>query len=433
MTIAYLVNQYPKVSHSFIRREIAGLEACGVKVARFSIRPSSGDLVDEADKLEARLTKAVLGIGKFGLLKNLLGAAATRPARFLSALRLTFQVGWHSERGLWRHLAYLAEACVLLQWFAEVGATHVHAHFGTNSTTVAMLCQALGGPPYSFTVHGPEEFDKATVLALGEKIKRAAFAVGVSCFGKSQLYRWCDRDDWSKIHVIHCGVDAAFLTEPPTPIPDKPRFACIGRLSEQKGHLLLLEAARILASKGFKFQLVLVGDGPLRSEIESAIAQYNLSDCIEITGWASSEQVKQQILASRTVLLPSFAEGLPVVIMEALALCRPVISTYVAGIPELIEPGVCGWLVPPGSVVALATAMQKALESPPEQLEKMGRAGAEQVASQHDALTEASKLAALFQANIEKSENLGSALESDSSRETAHLQLPHSLKQSCHH
>ena len=443
MTIAYLVNQYPKVSHSFIRREIAGVEACGVKVARFSLR-SSGDLVDEADKREAGLTKAVLDIGKIGLLKHLLGVAATRPARFLSALRLTFQVGWHSERGIWRHLAYLAEACVLLQWFSDLGATHVHAHFGTNSTTVVMLCRALGGPPYSFTVHGPEEFDKATVLALGEKIKRAAFAVGVSCFGKSQLYRWCDRDYWSKIHVIHCGVDAAFLTEPPTPIPDKPRFACIGRLSEQKGHLLLLEAARILASKGFKFQLVLVGDGPLRPEIESAIAQYNLSDCIEIIGWANSEEVKQQILGARVLVLPSFAEGLPVVLMEALALGRPVISTYVAGIPELVEPGVSGWLVPPGSVVALVAAMQEALECPSKQLEQMGRAGAERVARQHDAVVEASKLATLFQANIDKSENqaIGTqqiALansgsdELDSSSETQRLQLLHSLKQSCHH
>ena len=400
MIIAYLVNQYPKVSHSFVRREVAAVESCGVKVARFSIRSCESELVDEADKLEQELTKVILGIGVKGLVLALLRVALTKPARFLEALRLTFKVGWHSERGIILHLAYLAEACVLLNWFSEQGIAHVHAHFGTNSTTVAMLCHVLGGPTYSFTVHGPEEFDKATILSLEEKIKRSTFVAAVSSFGKSQLFRWCDRTLWSKIHVIHCGVDAAFLAHPHVPIPAAPRLVCIGRLSEQKGHLLLLEAANLLAVAGLDFKLVFVGDGPLRSDIEKQIAQYGLQKHIEITGWASSDQVREQLLASRAMVLPSFAEGLPVVIMESLALNRPVISTYVAGIPELVEPGVCGWLVPPGSAEVLAVAMRAALEAPLEKLEEMGKAGAERVAQQHNVDLEAKKLVALFESAI---------------------------------
>lgn len=409
MKIAYLVNQYPKVSHSFIRREIAGIEAMGIEVKRFSIRSISSELVDEVDKLEQELTQVVLEIGKVGLLFALLRMAITRPVPFLSALWLMLQVGWHSERGLLRHFAYLAEACVLLGWFKDEEIAHVHAHFGTNSATVAMLCRVLGGPPYSFTVHGPEEFDKALEISLTEKINRAAFVVAVSSFGRSQLYRWCEHEQWSKIHIVHCGVDELFLKQPHVPIPDQPRLVCIGRLSEQKGHLLLVEAASQLAAEGKSFKLVFVGDGPLRPKIETLIAQYGLTDHIEITGWASSNDVQQQILASRAMVLPSFAEGLPVVIMEALALGRPVISTYVAGIPELVEPERCGWLVPPGSVEALTAAMQKAIELPVEKLEQMGRVGAERVALQHDAILEASILAALFPSNIEKTQNQANA------------------------
>jgi len=399
MTIAYLINQYPKVSHSFIRREIAGIEADGMRVERFSIRSCSTELVDEADKLELKKTRVVLGVGMVGLLLSLLRTAVTRPRRLLQSLWLALRVGWRSERKL-QHLAYLAEACVLLRWFSDADVAHVHAHFGTNSTTVAMLCHAIGGPPYSFTIHGPEEFDQVKALSLVEKVEQAAFVVTVSSFGKSQLYRWCKQEQWSKIHVIHCGVDDGFLV-PPVAIPQEPRLVCVGRLCEAKGHLLLLDVVGQLAAEGLRFKLVLVGDGPLRKEIETLIAGLRLQEHVELIGWASNFEVRQQILASRAMVLPSFAEGLPVVIMEALALGRPVISTYVAGIPELVEPGICGWLVPPGSVEALAVAMREALQLPVEKLEQMGRLGAQRVSQQYDAAVEASKLAMLFRSSIE--------------------------------
>ncbi len=397
MTIAYLVNQYPKVSHSFIRREILALEAGGTPVARFSVRSCSGELVDPADQAELHKTQVLLARGVSGLLTGLIQTALAHPRQFLKALAFTLSVSRRGQRGLAHHLAYLAEACILRREFALQEITHVHAHFGTNSTTVAMLCHALGGPTYSFTVHGPEEFDRPEALLLPEKIRRAAAVVAISAFGKSQLMRWCEAADWRKIQVVHCGVDEEFLTQAATPVPETPQLVCVGRLSEQKGHLLLLEAIAPLAAAGIPFKLVLVGDGELRPQVEAAIAQYGLQSCVEITGWASSAEVRQHIVNSRVLVLPSFAEGLPVVLMEALALARPVVSTYVAGIPELVEPGRSGWLVPPGAVEELTAALREVLQADPKTLSAMGEQGRSRVVQQHNAATEARKLAALFQ------------------------------------
>jgi glycosyltransferase involved in cell wall biosynthesis len=201
---------------------------------------------------------------------------------------------------------------------------HVHCHFATKATAVAMLCHELGGPTYSFTVHGPHEFDKPEAIALREKITRAAFVVAISSFTKSQLLRWCSYKQWSKIHVVHCGVDQLFLSQPHTPLTPHPSFVCVGRISEQKGHLILLEAISMLATQGEQFKVVLVGDGPLRSDTETLIHQLKLQGYIEITGWATNAEVQRHILNSQVMVVPSFAEGLPVVVMEALALGRPV-------------------------------------------------------------------------------------------------------------
>ena len=175
--IAYLVNQYPKVSHSFIRREILALERQGFDILRIALRGWEGELADEADKLERARTRYVLQQGVAPLLWAVLRTKLTAPRRFLAAFTLALRMSRRAERALFYHLAYLAEACRMLPWLKAFGATHVHAHFGTNSAEVAMLAHALGGPPYSFTVHGPEEFDKAQFLGLGEKVRRAAFAI----------------------------------------------------------------------------------------------------------------------------------------------------------------------------------------------------------------------------------------------------------------
>jgi colanic acid/amylovoran biosynthesis glycosyltransferase len=400
MRVAYLVNQYPKVSHTFIRREIRALESLGATIDRISIRVCNEPLVDRDDLQECEQTFVVLNGNLISLIWPTLRLLVVHPIAFCRATRLAIKLGRRAPRALWRHLAYLAEAALLCTRFSHRGIQHIHAHFGTNSTTVALLWNALGGPGFSFTVHGPEEFDKPESLGLDVKIARARFVVAISEFGRSQLMRWCGHRDWEKLHVVHCGVDERFLERRPSNVPDNRRLVCVGRLCEQKGHGVLIAAAAQLASEGVEFELVLVGDGPLRSEIESSLTRHSLAEKVRITGWMSGPEVASELAAARALVLPSFAEGLPVVIMEALAMGRPVISTYVAGIPELVEPGVCGWLVPAGAMGALCDSMRAALETPVAQLTQMGRMGAMRVSCQHGALKEAEKLRALVQQSI---------------------------------
>jgi glycosyltransferase involved in cell wall biosynthesis len=396
--IAYLVNQYPLTSHSFIRREIHALEALGAEVVRYSIRPTRDPLPTEADRAERRRTRAVLDSAPAGLLAALLLTAAARPAAFLRALRWAIRLGRAAGRGVARHVVYLAEACVLARWARADRIEHLHAHFGTNSAAVALLSREVGGPRFSFTVHGPEEFDAPAALSLRDKVSRAEFVAAISSYGRAQLWRWVRSEDWAKVQVVRCGVDEALLGAPASPVPAARRLLCVARLGEQKGHLLLLEAAARLAAEGADFEIVLVGDGPLRPRIEAGIARLGLAGRVRVAGWKSAAEVREELLASRALLLPSFAEGLPVVIMEALALARPVITTAVAGIPELVEGGVTGWVVPAGSVDALVPAMREALDADPERLGDMGRAGAARVSARHDVRKEAAALAALFQA-----------------------------------
>ena len=390
--IAYLINQYPMASQTFIRREIAAIEATGVAVERYAVRGWDTPLVDQDDIAEAARTRRILDVGTLQLLSAFVAGAFTRTRGFVRALAATWRLGRLSDRGVMIHLIYLVEACVLCNWTTRDHIDHLHVHFGTNSAAVAMLCRLLGGPPYSFTVHGPEEFDRPVSLALTEKIRHAAFVVCICSYGRSQLWRWAEFHDWGKVHIVHCGLDRNFLGTPPTPPSTRPRLINIGRLSEQKGQLVLVEAAARLKEQGRDFEIVLVGDGPLRKEIETRIDQLGLASNIKLAGWLSGPQVRRELLDSRGLVLPSFAEGLPVVIMESLALGRPVISTYVAGIPELVQSGQTGWLVPAGDVEQTAAAMEECLDAPIEHLERMGRAGAERVARDHDVSIEARKL-----------------------------------------
>jgi colanic acid/amylovoran biosynthesis glycosyltransferase len=397
MRVAYLINQYPKVSHSFIRREILALERRGFEVMRIALRGWDGEVVDAEDEIERERTRYVLSEGAPPLLLALTRTLFTRPMRLGRALALAWRMGRHADRPLPVHLAYLAEACRIEPWLREAGIQHLHAHFGTNSAEVAMLVRALGGPEWSFTVHGPEEFDRGHHIGLAEKIRHCGFVAAVSSFGRSQLYRFVDHQQWRKVQVVHCGLELSFLAAPLSPVPAVRRFICVGRLCEQKGQLLLVEAVARLAAQGQDFQLVLAGDGEMRAEIEAMVAHHKLEAHVRITGWISGEQVRAEILAARALVLPSFAEGLPVVIVEAMALGRPVISTFVAGIPELVYPGEHGWLVPAGDVDELVRAMQACLEAPTDTLTSMGSAGRKQILARHNVDTEAVKLAGLFE------------------------------------
>jgi len=233
-------------------------------------------------------------------------------------------------------------------------------------------------------------------LKLGMKIRGAAFVVAISDFGRSQLYRWSRLEEWPKIHVVRCAVDGRFLGSPRTPTPSAPRLLHVGRLSEQKGQLLLLEALSRVARANLAFELIVIGDGPMRGALEQRARELGVEDRVRFKGLLDGSAVRAEILASRALVMASFAEGLPVVIMEALACGRAVVATSIAGIPELVEPGVSGWLVPAGSTDRLADALRSALVASPAELDRMGEAGAAKVAAAHEASREAAKLAALF-------------------------------------
>lgn len=392
MRVAYIVNQYPMVSHSFVRREILALEELGACVLRVACRGWDAPLADAADLSERARTHYLLRDGVVRLLASSVRCLLASPLRFLRAARLAAGMARMSPRPLAVHLVYLAQACGLLELARRERVSHVHAHFGTNPTEVAMLCATLGGPKFSFTVHGPEEFDMPAGLHLKDKVERAAFVAAISSFGRSQLYRWIPHAEWGKVKEVRCGVDEAFRGIMPIPVPQSRMFVCVGRLCEQKGQMLLLAAAREMAARDFDFELVLAGDGEMRPEIEALIAAYGLGGRVRITGWVSGEQVRSLLLSARALMLPSFAEGLPVVVMEAMSLERPVVTTSIAGIPELVRHGEEGWLIPAGDCGALVRAWTELLQAPPARLREMGRKARERVERRHSTAEAARRL-----------------------------------------
>ncbi len=395
LRLAYLTAEYPKVSHTFIRREISELTRRGHEIIRLSIRPP-GQLVDPADQEEAHLTLACLDRPRWELMSHGMKWAVTRPWRWVSAVRQAYRMYRVSERGMVRHLAYLTEAAFLAHKLKAQNIGHVHVHFGTNAAAVARLLKTLSGITYSMTVHGPGEFDSPVGLSLGDKVADATFTAAISHFGKAQLCRWVEPAHWDRIHVIRCTIDPKFLV-PPTPIQSNAdRLVCVGRLTAQKAPLPLVEAFAAHVRAGRAGHLVFAGDGELRGLVEAAVSRHGIGDRVTITGWLSETGVRQEMQNARAIVLPSSAEGLPVVLMEALAVGRPVVSTFTAGIPELVRPGENGWLVPAGDPDALATALCDVMETPADRLTEMGLAGRGLVERQHHPVIEGEKLEQLF-------------------------------------
>jgi colanic acid/amylovoran biosynthesis glycosyltransferase len=396
MRIAYIVNQYPAVSHSFIRREILALESQGVEVDRYSIRASQIGLVDSGDRAEEKRTVSVLTQGWPALILSVMQIALSHPLSFLRTFAFALRKAGMSPERLFRHTAYIAEACFLRQRLARNRVDHVHAHFGTNPAMVVRLLKRLGGPSYSVTMHGPDEFNAAQFYDLPGKIAEAAATMAISDYGRGQLMMWSALEDWSRLYVVRCGLDSALLDHPSVPINEAPRLCTVARLSEAKGIPILIEAAACLRQENVPFILNIVGDGPLRPYLEQRLVELGLTEHVFLKGALSSEDVRSELLQSRAMVLPSFAEGLPVVIMEALALERPVVTTRITGIPELVDEQ-CGWLIPAGRVDSLVVAMKQALSMDPARLQAMGQIGRARVLEQHDIAKIAQQLATLFE------------------------------------
>ncbi len=392
--LAYLTTAYPYVSHTFIRREIIGLELLGYRIDRIAIRAGE-TVIDPDDVTEDEKTLHLLGQSKGWLLKHALRGAILARVSLLRALAAAWRLNGASERGLVRHLAYVIEALCLLAYLRRQRIEHVHVHFGTNAAAVAMLVKLMGGPSYSMTIHGPDEFDAPIGLSMGWKVRESLFTVAITHFCDAQLRRWVGAADWGKLHVVGCTVGEEWLEAARPVDEDAKDIVCVGRLSEQKAQLVLVDALAEAVAGGFSGRLVLVGDGPLRGEIEGRIRELDLAARVHITGWADASLVRQCLLDARILVLSSFAEGLPVVIMEAMALQRPTVCTSIMGIPELVIPGENGWLAVTGDATALAEAILEADRTPLERLREMGRASQERIRAEHCS-GEISKLDRLF-------------------------------------
>ena len=396
MRLAYLLNSYPMTSTTFIRREIAAIERAGLPVKRFAVRHWSERLVDPQDMSERGRTEYLLTGRSARLMGGMARHALFRPRSFGDALDALGEMQRVAGGGFVRHTAYLAQAISLKKRCVELGIDHVHAHFSTNAATVAMLCHLLGGPRYSFTVHGPDELDELDVNSVSEKALHAAHVIAISQYCRDRLCAHLPEHLHGRIRVVPCGVDLSDYPAEPTPPPVSARLLSVGRLCPQKAQVEIPAAVAAAASSHPGISVVLIGDGESRAAIEREITATGTGGRVKLLGWRTNAEVRRRIGETRALLLPSHAEGLPIVIMEAFAMGRPVITTRIAGIPELVDEK-CGWLAEPGDAGSLAVAIGAAMAANKATLAKMGREGRKRVVARHDIDRIAPQLIALFE------------------------------------
>jgi len=395
MKLAYLLNTYPLISTTFIRREIEALEALGQPVHRFAVRKWNEELVDPDDIAEQGRTHYLLTGSRAALARDAVRTLLRHPLRCLTTLPLWWRVWRNADRKFVQHVAYLIEAMAFCQRTAALGIDHVHIHFSTNAATVAMFARRMGGAPYSFTVHGPVELapGEPTRLSLSEKARDAEFIAAITGYCRDQIAQEAP-DSKDKIRIIPCGIDVNTFAFDPTP-PDSARIVCIGRLCVNKGQVHIPPAVAAVAAEFPELVVELIGGGEDEQAIRDAIAKNGVEDQVVLHGWGSNAYVREQLEAGRAMLLPSYAEGLPVGIMEALAIGRPVLTTRIAGIPELVDEG-CGWIFEPGDETAIAEALRGIMRASREERAAMGAEGRRRVEERHDRRKSAQKLLATF-------------------------------------
>lgn len=376
-TLAYLVSRYPAVSHTFILREVEQLRALGLRVEVASVNPPDREraAMTPAERDEDASTYVLKRDGVRGALAALGWAVFTRPLATLRTLAAATRFG----RGLGSvyALAYGVEALMVARWMARRGLRHLHVHFGSQGATVGSLVKTFCGVGLSITIHGPDEFDDVPGQQLRRKVEMADRIVCISQFARSQLMRLVAPAHWPKLSLCRLGVDLAQFQPRQRDAGAGPvRLLCVGRLTPAKGQMLLLQACAALQGRGADFRLVLVGDGPDRQALERAARELGLANAVRFTGALTAPQVQEELAQADLFVLPSLAEGIPVVLMEAMASGVPCITTPVNGIPELIENGHDGLLATPGDVQSLAATLGRALDDAALRQRLAGRARA---------------------------------------------------------
>lgn len=360
MTIGYLVSQYPAPSHTFIRREVSALRAAGVPIATYSIQRPPAGLTGELDRAAAESTFVVLGASPAAYAGAHLTAIVTRPLRYLSTLALAWRHRVPGLRAALWSLFHFAESVLLARRLQRDGVTHLHNHFANSGATVGLLASHFARLPWSLTLHGISEFDYPAGLLLADKIGRARFVACVSRFGMAQAMRLTAPALWDRFALVRCGIDPATLPTPASREPgDVLRLIAVGRLSPEKGQAGLIEALGLLRERGVAVTLTLVGDGPEEAMLRAAVAAAGLGEVVTFAGRLDERATLAAIARADLLILSSFMEGLPVVLMEAMALGVPVVATRVAGIPELVRDGETGLLFDPADWAGLADAIER--------------------------------------------------------------------------
>lgn len=388
--VAMITGTYPSLSMTFVDREVRALRDMGCDVVTFTLRqPTQESLSGDFQATEAKRVISLYATSRQP--KDLIAAflmAVTRPLRLGSTIRLAVQSYTWKAPGLIRQFAYLCAAILMARQLRQRGITHIHNHLGDSSGTVAMLTAELTGTPFSMTLHGPEIFDEAALWHLRRKIARAQFVACISKFCRARAMLNADPSDWSKLKIVRCGVEL-----PQYKLPQYPATACnsdgrrllfVGRLEIRKGVTTLIEAMSLLRRHGCSPYLTVVGQGAMRADIEGQISAVGLAEVVALAGPMDEAGVAKALGHADIVIVPSLSEGLPVVLMEAMACGLPVIASSVDGIPELVSDGVTGLLVPPADANALADAIQRLISSPELRL-RFGRSGQQRVQRDHDA------------------------------------------------
>ncbi len=393
--VGYLVSEYPAVSHTFILREIKALRAHGFQVFTASINKPKINFEIEEEKR----TFYIKSHGSISCLRCLFKFFFSSPFKLLSSIRRTFSLGMKNR--LLYHFFYWAEALLLAEWLEINKISHLHVHFINPSSTVALIASELTQISLSFTVHGPDSFKECAKNLFSEKVATAKFVVCISDYAKSQVMNLTSPKDWAKLNVIRLGVDTD-LYSPKIFRKDPERFEllCVGRLTPAKAQHLVIEALDRFREEYDNFHMTFVGGGPDFESLNDLVSEKGLSEYVTFTGPLSEDDTRLRFQESDVFLLPSFAEGLPVVLMEAMSTGLPCITTYVAGIPELVEDGKNGVLVYPGNVEEIVKGL-KTLVSNSEKRARLGTTARKKVTEQYSITVNTETLAKYFKEQLQ--------------------------------
>jgi glycosyltransferase involved in cell wall biosynthesis len=393
--LAYLLSQYPAVNHVFMLREIRRLRQLGFQIHVASIRGPDRppEAMTEAEREEARSTYYVKDARLIEIAQAHAATLASRPLGYLRGLGCALSGAGLSPRSILSGLFYFAEAIVAGHWMRRSRLSHVHTHY---SSGVALIVARTFPVTMSATFHGPAEFEDPAAFRLGEKVGTSLFSCAISFYGLSRLMYASAHSEWPKLEVTPLGVDAAEFA--PRPFRESPpvfEILSVGRLAAVKGQQVMIAAVDAVVKEGRRIRLRLAGDGPDRAELEREVARRGLSQVVAFEGNLNQDRLRAVYCESDAFLLSSFGEGLPVVLMEAMAMEIPCIATWVAGVPELIRDGVDGLLVAPGDVQSLARAIVRLMSDSGLQ-RRLGQSGRQRILEGYDVAANAGRLGEVF-------------------------------------